>query len=86
MQVCISSGVGLRLPGSLAGSVGPAFQNVADIDRVPGQAHGLYDLGQQLAGPAHKWLALLIFVGSGSLSNEHEFRLQAAHPKYHVPP
>jgi len=51
MQVCISAGVGLRLP-ALSRSVRTALEDVGDIDLIAAQAHGLDDLGQKLAGLA----------------------------------
>jgi hypothetical protein len=64
LQVCISSSVGVRLPG------GPALDHVADVDLLAGERHGGDHLGEELAGAADEGLALGVFVGAGAFAHE----------------
>src|SRR5688500_18210085 len=56
----------------------PALDHVGDVDLVAGQADGLDDLGQQLAGAAHERLAALVFFFTGRLADEHQPRFRIA--------
>ncbi len=71
----------LAVAGGLAERIGPALQDVADIDVRPLQAHGLDDFGEQLAGLADKRFALFVFVRARRLANEHERGVNAADAK-----
>ena len=70
--------------GGLAGRVGPAFQNVADINVRALQSGGLDDFGQQLAGPADEGLGLFIFIRPRRLADEHELGVNAADAEHDV--
>ena len=56
----------------------------ADIDRLPGQAHGLDDLRQQ-AGPPCPQMARpgCVFIRSRRFPNKHQFRVDVAHAEHH---
>ena len=74
----------LAVAGGLAGSVGPALEDVGDIDRIAGQPHGLDDPREQLAGLADEGFALFIFVGARGFADEHEFGVDIADAEDHV--
>ena len=76
----ISSGAGFRL------FRGPAFDNIADIDRLPGQPHGSDDFGQQLSGRSHKGLTASVFIESRSFAHEYHLRVRAALTKHDMGP
>ena len=57
---------------------GPAFDNVADVDRLPGQTHGSDDFGQQLSGRPHEGLAALILIESRPFTNEDHLCVRIA--------
>ena len=70
---------GFHLPGGrfaiahrLAGRVRTALQNVGDINCVPGEAHGLDDLCQELTGLADEGFALQILVLAGRFTDRRE--------------
>ena len=57
----------------------PAFEDVGDEDLVAAQAHALGDhVRQELAGAADERLALPVFVGARSLTDEHQSGLGRA--------
>ena len=57
------------------GHVRAAFEDVYDINIVPREAHCLDDFCKELAGASDKRLALEVFIGTGSLADEHQVRV-----------
>jgi hypothetical protein len=51
-----------------------AFEDIADIDLVPFQPHGLNDLRQKLPRLSDERLSLQVFVTSGSFAHEDDAR------------
>jgi hypothetical protein len=77
-------GRGLAVAGRLAGRVGPAFQNVRDVNIAALQAHGLDNFREQLPGSAHERLALPVFVRARRFADEHELRVNVADAEHDV--
>jgi len=66
-------GPGLAVAGRAGRHVGPAFQDVGDVNRVAAESHRLDDFREQLPGFADERLALAILIGAGRLADKHEF-------------
>jgi hypothetical protein len=49
-----------------------ALYDVADIDLIPGEAHGFYNIGQQLARLSHKGLSREILLHARGFAHKHE--------------
>ncbi len=62
----------LAVTGSVGGHVRAAFQNIGDVNIVAFQTHGFDHFGEELAGSADEWYALLVFVGTWGFTDEHE--------------
>ncbi len=62
-----------------------ALDHVGDVDLLAGHAHGLDDLGEQLAGAADERLALLVLVLARRLADEHQAGLRVADAEDHLP-
>jgi len=77
---------GLAVAGALAWGVGPAFEDVGDIDLVTSEAHRFDDACQQLAGGSDEWLALAVFIHAGRFANKHERGMNVSHSKHDVFP
>src|SRR5262249_37549341 len=58
-----------------------AFDDVGNVDIFAPDAHRLDHVVQQLSGSAHKGFALLIFIGTGTFADKHEFGAWIANPK-----
>jgi hypothetical protein len=71
----------LRLPETPGRHVGPALEDVRNVDLVSAETHRLDDLGEELAGASDKWLSLLVFIFSWRLTHEHQLSLGIAHAK-----
>src|SRR5262245_1167400 len=62
----------------------PALDHVGDINILAPEADRLDDFRQQLTGPADERLALHVFVGTGSLADEHQISLRVADAEDHL--
>src|SRR5438477_2180749 len=51
--------------------VGPAFQNISDVDFLPGEAHRLNNSREQLTCAPNKWFALFVLINAGGFADEH---------------
>ena len=70
---------GGRLLGQWIAVVGgTAFQDIGDIDILPLKFHRRQNLIEKLAGPADKGYSLTVFLGAGSLADEHDIRVRIA--------
>ena len=63
-----------------------ALDTVGDIDALTGQADHLQHIVQQLPGPAHKRLPLLVLVGAGGLPHQQHLRRRIAYAEHHLGP
>ena len=61
-----------------------ALDGVGDIDILPVQADHGQHVVQQLTGPAHKGLALLVLVGARRLANEQHLGVGVAYAEHHL--
>ena len=52
-----------------------AFDNIADVDPVPGQGYGRKHLGEELSRRADESESLFIFRLAGTFADEHEGRV-----------
>lgn len=59
--------------------VGAAFENVRDVDVGALKSHRLDHLREELTRAPDKRLTLLVFIGSGRFSDEHEIGIWIAH-------
>src|ERR1051325_10889081 len=57
----------LAIAEALTGRIGTTFQNVRDVNSLPRESHRLNNPGQQLAGSADEWFALLVLIGARRL-------------------
>ena len=59
--------------------VGPAFQNISDVDFFPGEAHRLNNSGEQLTCAPNKWFALFVLISAGCFADEHQFCIRISY-------
>ena len=81
---CHFVGCGLAVAGGLAGRVGPAFQNVRDVDVRARKSGGLDDFREQLSGATDERLALFVFVRARRFTDEHQLRVNAPDTEYDI--
>ena len=55
-----------------------AFDNIADVDPVPGQGYGRKHLGEELSRRADESESLFIFRLAGTFADEHEGRVDVS--------
>ena len=77
---------GLAIVVFLGGRVGAALEDVGDVDRVPGVAHRLNNLCQQLSGLADEWFALAVLIDARSFADKHQIRMNVADPEDDILP
>ena len=70
--------LGLAVAGLARRHVGAAFEDVADVHVVAGEAHRADDFGEQLSGFADERLALQILVLARRFADEHQLGLGIA--------
>src|SRR5215469_10406730 len=58
-----------------------ALDDVGDINVFAAQSHRLDHVIQQLSGATDEWLALNVFVGTGSFTDEHQIGTRIAYAK-----
>ena len=66
--------------------IGPAFQNIGNVNFLAAEAHCLYDSREQLAGASDKWFALFILVDTGCFANEHQLRVRVSYAEDRLRP
>ena len=75
---------GLAIARGLARRIGPALQDVGDVNCLALKTHGLDDLRQELPGLAHERFALLIFIRARSFADKHDLGIDVADTEYDV--
>jgi len=65
--------------------VGPAFQDVCDVNVLARETHRGDDFCQKLAGSPYERLALRVFVRSGRFADEHQVGIRIANSKNRLP-
>jgi len=77
-------GRGLAVAAGTGGHIGPAFQNVGDINIAAGKSGRLDDAREQLSRRTDEWFALFIFVRARRFADEHQLRVNAADAEHDV--
>src|SRR5205807_6629006 len=73
----------LRLGIAVAGR--SAADGVADVEALPGEPHLLHhQLVEELAGPAHEWLAFEVLLLARGLADEHQIGVGVADTEDHL--
>lgn len=65
--------------------VGPALQDVGDINRIAAEAHGCDDFGQQLPRPPYEWFTLCVLVHARRFADKHQIGIRMANSKNGLP-
>src|SRR5215469_7006535 len=68
---------------ALGGAIarGTALDDVGDVNVLAAESHRLDHVIQQLSGATDEWLALYVFVGTGSFADEHQISARIANAK-----
>lgn len=74
----------LAISGGLAGRVGPAFQNVGDVNVRARKSGGLDDFREQLSGATDERFALFVFIRARRFADEHQLRVNAPDAEYNI--
>ena len=64
--------------GTATRHVGPAFQNIRDVNFRAREPHRLDNFRQQLSRASHERLAARIFIRPRRFADEHQFRVRIA--------
>ena len=63
---------GFAVAAGVGGHIGPAFENIGDVDLLSGELHGCKHFRQEISCPADKRFPLLILICAGSFADKHE--------------
>ena len=63
---------GFAVAAGVGGHIGPAFENIGDVDLLSGELHSCKHFRQEISCPADKRFPLLILICAGSFADKHE--------------